>query len=62
MNSRKPKQNPEDMSEAQEERLQLIEAVPYRRVASALSPPRWQGELEVSVDFPTTRPPRAQLH
>jgi len=61
MSSRKPKQTLEElMTDWQETRLQVIEAVPARK--TNVSPPRWQGALEVTVDFPTVRPPRSRLH
>lgn len=63
MNSRKPKQTLEElMTDWQEQRLQLVEAVPSRKSNATASPPRWEGALEVTVDFPTARPPRSRLH
>jgi hypothetical protein len=63
MSSRKPKQTLEElMTDWREERLQLVEAVSARKATATASPPRWQGALEVTVDFPAARPPRSRLH
>ena len=62
MSSRKPKQTLEELMNDCQQRLQLVEAVPNRKTNAAAAPPRWQGALEVTVDFPTVRPPRSRLH